>query len=52
MSEKELLALLLDAYIKLNNMRSCEPGDKSQALWNSIDFIRRQIREITKRERS
>ena len=43
----EALKLLLDAYVEMNRMKSCEIGEKSHALWNSTEFIKREIRQIT-----
>lgn len=51
MTEKELLQLLLNAYIELLHMNTT-PGDKSHMLAYHTAFIQRKIREICKRERS
>lgn len=49
MSESELymekLKSLLNTYVELLRLHT-DPGEKSHALWHSIDFIKRQIREI------
>jgi hypothetical protein len=44
----EALKLLLEAYVEMNRMKACEPGEKSHALWNSTEFVKRQISMIVK----
>lgn len=44
----EALKLLLETYVKMNNMAACETGQKSHALWHSTAFIQREIKEMTK----
>lgn len=44
----EALKMLLEAYVEMNRMKACEIGEKSHALWYSTEFIKREIREITK----
>ena len=44
----QALELLLKTYQELNRMKACEQGEKSHALWQSTDFIRKEIKDLVK----
>lgn len=38
-----VLKHLLDAYVEINRMKACEPGEKSHMLAYSLRFLERRI---------
>lgn len=44
-----MLKVLVDGYVELNKINA-EPGEKSHAIWNSTDFIKRTIKDIVNSE--
>jgi hypothetical protein len=49
MTDKEVLELLLSAYVRMVELNSCEPGEKSHMLAYHTEFIKRQINIMLKR---
>jgi hypothetical protein len=49
MSDEKALELLLNAYIRMVELKSCEVGERSHMLAYHTDFIKRQIAQILKR---
>lgn len=43
----EILKTLVGAYVELNKL-SAQPGDRSHKLWNSTEFLEKQIKAIVK----
>ena len=48
MRDSEKLKLLLDAYVAMNRI-AAEPGDRSHALWFSINRLWNLLKELSRK---
>lgn len=50
MNDQTILELLLNTFVKLVELKACQPGDCSHMLAHHTEFIRRQIGVVLKRQ--
>lgn len=48
MNKERILELLLNAYVKMVEMKACSPGERSHMLAHHTEFIKRQITLLLK----